>query len=509
MKSKYLYGASVQGIQDFIFQTSKLTEIVGASELVEQICTIFFKEQVGTDFKEDNLILGAAGNIKYLFDGYDECQRLVKRFPKKVMEMAPGITISQAVVEVKEGEDIIQILEERLRVQRNKAISITDGIGLMITETARKTGGAGVGYGKGEDVNTVIDKAQDLKNKASDLANKKLFIKIVEESKNLSEKFPFDISDISGGEKNKSWIAVIHADGNNLGQIIIDITKNISQESSFLTIKNFSKILNDTTERAAKNAFENVITGKGIADAENSKIPFRPVVLGGDDLTGIIRADLALDYTEFFLKEFEELSKINFSRFQQNNHLPNNPFENGLTACAGIAYIKANYPFHYGVTLAESLCREAKNISKNINRKQTPSSIMFHKVHASFVKEYEEIVDAELKAKDGVYFKYGPYFIYPQQKYSTIAELRNRVVNINKKTAPKSGLRNWLTELNQNPGNADQLLIRLASLNKDYNDINLLYNPFTEREVKEREEKIIGKFTPIFDIINLSGIQKS
>ena len=41
-KTKYLYGAAVQGIQGFIFQTNKLREIVGASELVEEICTDMF-----------------------------------------------------------------------------------------------------------------------------------------------------------------------------------------------------------------------------------------------------------------------------------------------------------------------------------------------------------------------------------------------------------------------------------------------------------------------------------
>ena len=34
MAVNYLYGASVQGIQSFIFQTDKLKEIVGASNLV-------------------------------------------------------------------------------------------------------------------------------------------------------------------------------------------------------------------------------------------------------------------------------------------------------------------------------------------------------------------------------------------------------------------------------------------------------------------------------------------
>ena len=44
---KYLYGAAVQGIQNFIFQTNELKDIVGASELVEDICTNLFQEAVG------------------------------------------------------------------------------------------------------------------------------------------------------------------------------------------------------------------------------------------------------------------------------------------------------------------------------------------------------------------------------------------------------------------------------------------------------------------------------
>ena len=42
--SKYLYGAAVQGIQDFIFKTNELKHVVGASEWVEQICTTAFDE---------------------------------------------------------------------------------------------------------------------------------------------------------------------------------------------------------------------------------------------------------------------------------------------------------------------------------------------------------------------------------------------------------------------------------------------------------------------------------
>ena len=64
-KEKYLYGAAVQGIQNFIFQTNELKDIVGASELVEEICTSAFDE-----FASENgeSILRAAGNIKFIFN---------------------------------------------------------------------------------------------------------------------------------------------------------------------------------------------------------------------------------------------------------------------------------------------------------------------------------------------------------------------------------------------------------------------------------------------------------
>ncbi|MBR6298150.1 MAG: hypothetical protein IKR34_02780, partial [Candidatus Gastranaerophilales bacterium] len=68
--TQYLYGAAVQGIQSFIFQTNKLREIVGASELVEEICTevfenLLFDNNIHARYEK---IISAAGNIKYIFD---------------------------------------------------------------------------------------------------------------------------------------------------------------------------------------------------------------------------------------------------------------------------------------------------------------------------------------------------------------------------------------------------------------------------------------------------------
>ena len=102
MSKKYLYGASVQGIQGFIMKTNDLKSIIGASELVDRICTSMFDEYAPRDdsqtIKNIENIVRAAGNIKVIFSEQGDCKRAFEEFPKKVMMAAPGITISQAVV---------------------------------------------------------------------------------------------------------------------------------------------------------------------------------------------------------------------------------------------------------------------------------------------------------------------------------------------------------------------------------------------------------------------------
>ena len=156
MATKYLYGAAVQGIQDFIFRTNKLKEIMGASELVEDICTNLFAHHLyppkeknkGKTYKEQlqedkNAIVFAAGNIKYIFENKTDCEKLAAKFPMVVAIYAPGITMSQAVVEYDDNPQAyasaVKILETRLKTQRNKPQRNLN-IGLMGIQRCRQTG---------------------------------------------------------------------------------------------------------------------------------------------------------------------------------------------------------------------------------------------------------------------------------------------------------------------------------------------------------------------------------
>lgn len=46
MNEKWLYGASVQGIQGYIFQANKLKDVIGASELVKDLRETNFKKEL-------------------------------------------------------------------------------------------------------------------------------------------------------------------------------------------------------------------------------------------------------------------------------------------------------------------------------------------------------------------------------------------------------------------------------------------------------------------------------
>jgi len=500
---KYLYGASVQGIQKFIFETNKLKEIVGASELVEQICTKNFADAIGKKNNEDldndpNAITNAAGNIKYLFDSKELCENVVFSFPKDVMEKAPGITISQAVIpiELELKADDFNRLEDKLKIQRNK-IEKPLHQALMISERARKTGNSGAGWDKNE--SEVIDFAQVEKRKTVDASVVNLSKKLTGEIVSTKD-FNYEVEDIAHGLKgSKNWIAVIHADGNNLGKLIQKMAENLKNKNENevkSAFKEFSQKLDKATTCAAQTAYnEVVLKAKNI-----SKIPIRPIVIGGDDLTVIIRGDLALDFTTVFLKQFEIETAAKLD------------FENGLTACAGIAYIKPTYPFHYAVHLAEELCTYSKKVAKDLVKnddKRNPSScIMFHKVQSSFIGSFkEDIIDRELKAGE-VFFNYGPYFIQNQEEKPTVSQLKEWIKQINREDAPKSGLRNWLGELHHSSETAQQIMDRIKSLNNHYVEKLNLKNPIIEVEKEDKKPEKIKK-THIHDVLALSNLQKS
>lgn len=527
-EEKYLYGAAVQGIQGFIFQTNKLRDIVGASELVEEICTTKFaslvsgKELAYKEAKDylkadENAILFAAGNVKYIFETKEACEKVARVFPKEISEFAPGITVSQAVVKM-EGkfekfEDAVNELEKRLRTQRNKPMK-SQTLGMMGILRSRQTGLPVVSKLNDSGNDELIDSATwaklyEFSRKENKVRKKttlklcqKAFVKENDDKKIKAEQVAFDIEKIT---QNNDWIAVIHADGNGLGQIVQKVGKI---EKDF---KEFSQLLDEATTLAAVKAYKAVKEDFSKSDKENDFIPIRPIVLGGDDLTVVCRADLALKYTETFIKEFENQTKEKLGKIITDN----NVFEKGgikdrLTACAGIAYVKSSYPFYYAYELAEALCATAKKDAKaGLDGELPKSCLMFHKVQDSFTEDWSAIVKRELMPQENISFEFGPYYINEAKKERwTLEELMRKAVALESKegNAVKYHLRNWMSLLHDNLAMAEQKLKRLCAILDDGNEekkkLKNLVKKVTDESVIRNEKEVY----PVYDILAVHTI---
>lgn len=461
--SEYLYGASLQGLQEFIFKTNKLQEIIGASEIIKEFDNLKLQEIFSLE-KEPEIILQAAGNLKAKFKNKEDLEKVVLNLPKYMMLKAYGVTISQAVVPYNEVyKTSSKELEKNLKIQRNINSLALDTHFNIIKQNPRTALPL---------VDSENDKATFQKiKKFQEFANKK------ENSETI-----FDISSLSN---NKNKIAVIHIDGNGLGNIVKDLGEN--------EIIEFSEKLDNATKEAFKESIEKVFK------SETNKLKKRDVILGGDDVTLICDANQALDFTKEFLELFEKKTK--------------NIDEKGkdLTACAGVVYCNEKYPFHYAVKLAEDLCSFAKKGSKEYAKEKglelAPSSLMFHNIQSSNVESFSKFIDDELTI-NGVRCDFGPYYLDENlENKISINKFQALVKDFQKENSPRGKLRDWLSTLSYDKTLAKLQLERINQISKEKWKSENLNRYYKEISLKNLivEKDGLDK-TPVYDVLQILSV---
>ena len=494
--TQYLYGAKVQGIQSYIFETNRLQDIAGASELIESLSGEEgqFKDlfnTVGASYNSEQLIRNAAGEISYLFKDKESCAAVVKHFEQYIASKMPGLSVSQAVVKVTGDENLVEDsrkVQRKLQEQRNRPSPPAE-LGWMISERARRTGRPGVDFAEKDGL---IDRRQQTKRAAA--KGDRLYEKLIGKDQPYGNNdFAFNLEDICHGG-DRAWLAVVHADGNNLGKLIQKLIPDLPKGKTKEGYRKFSETLEKATVAAAQTAYREVLAPVVEAEAGNLKrrLPIRPVVIGGDDLTVILRAEHAVSFTQTYLAAFEAETKKQFGEYAKELQLSKEVqayFANGLTACAGIAIVKPKYPFHYAAELSEELCGWTKKIVKAIDKDGAPSALHFHKVQASFVQDYKDIIEQELTTIGGKRLTAGPYFVgNPPAKaegFHRIDDLLGFMTTLKKKTSPAGPLRNYVGELRVNEAAAAQQLDRIRGVNK----------PEVAKELALGEEQIFRKRT--------------
>jgi len=183
---------------------------------------------------------------------------------------------------------------------------------------------------------------------------------------------PAMIDDLAG----EDWIAVVHADGNGVGGLFHDFphhvavaegTSELSLEQHCEWLGTFSRALTTVTEESFRKAVQRVVDGP--ASTPPGDLPrgwigrqIMPIVVGGDDVTFVCRARLALPLVRAFLCEFAEGTAAHGTLSRIVSAYRGTAGPGGLTAAAGIAIVKRHHPFSAAYDLAEELTASAKGL---------------------------------------------------------------------------------------------------------------------------------------------------
>lgn len=382
------------GIQPYIFGSNRLRENIGASHLVDQATgdwvtwalhqtfgnNIYVPEtKMPEKFIEHHsldaeVVYTGGGNGVIIFKSKEDAISFTKTLSEKVLREAPGLKIVVAHSDAFEwGNKLSEIVDglmkelERKKRQYNPSVPL---LGLGVTANCLSTGLAAVDTSDRYSVPTsylvsreIVKKLRAVDHKNDEPANKKLKKTIFEGLELGAYKVPYDVDDLGRTEGRSSYMAIVHADGNGMGDRFKEYGSKCKSDREYVTaMRELSRTVNQAGINALKKVADRVIQlseGKlqeqfAITERDGNKyLPFRPIVYGGDDVTFVCDGRLGLTLAALYLKEFEH-QKVADGK--------------DLTACAGIAIVKTHYPFARAYHLSEALCRNAKNFIKPLKK---------------------------------------------------------------------------------------------------------------------------------------------
>lgn len=403
------------GNQAFIFATNKLRENVGASELTAQVGTRFVQEAVqrvgGLVPRDDRdpttypaiddrnpveVILAVSGKALLLVRDAVVGRQIVREVTLRALREAPGLEVHGVVSQefdfgttplhslIGKVHQEFEIVRSRLpgpasRFQRLPIVAECASSGLPAQRVANR------GDGLADDELREYSAQTFAKLRARERWKSRLD-SILNRSKSRA-RLPDATTDLE--KLGCDWFAIVHADGNGLGQVFLKFDKiaQVNDNRDYITkLRSFSLALDECTETAFCRCLKS-LHPRG----HDNIIPIVPLVLGGDDLTVVCDGRQALQFTKKFIDYFEEKTR--------EHRAINSILKNGVTSCAGVAIVKPHFPFFAGYQLAEELLQSAKKLAKT-NPDRPLSAVDYHILHDASGPDLRRI-RRELTVDDG------------------------------------------------------------------------------------------------------------
>lgn len=368
----------VRGIQNFIFRTNKLKEIIGASHLIDNL----FEDMLSTVLKilkikendyyllnwkrnldsyqfDDNvniqmeILYANAGNAMILYRSRELCIQVNKALSKLLLQSAPDLKLAIAIAPKTNhyANDYRNLIENMHQVKTNMPFS-SQVCYFPFVKFESSTGFPQVIYSPTRE----------------EYISQETYVKLNAYDKNTPEADKHHLLDYLVEEKGESsLIAVVHIDGNNMGSKIGQLMNDAEEyKIAIPKIKyisnNINTAFNEKAFSSMMQALESWMLQNGEEELDHRRY-FRPVINAGDDITFICTAKLALSLCKIFLNEISKYSLIGDTEIESMLY-PGLVNKFTFSACAGIAIINSHFPFKEAYNAAEKCCEMAKKKGK-------------------------------------------------------------------------------------------------------------------------------------------------
>lgn len=486
MNDKYI-SYDIKGIQKSIFAVPRLLTIIGGSAMIDGFDNKI--ESIAESYDGIDKIFAGGGKGILSAASEELAENVIKRLVKEAHAMGLSLrignenTLESAMTEANQlypfipdnlegypceesglfpvkNKGVHEIIKNRIELGR------VDPVGRKILKFMRVEG---LIPEKLKDKNLDFVKSIDKDDPGMGAAGNKLF------------------------ENSNRW-AIIAMDGNDIGRQFRAYkakedmskehkeiaknawTKKVSEKLKECTIKAFAvslgKILNDMVKEIEFPTYKE--NGE-----EYTVLPFRPLILGGDDLLVISHTSVAMPFVRKIVKNFERFTAQEAEEEEKNtgNLLwPASIKEGKLTISAGIVYIGTSYPLHTAIEYADDLLNGAK-AEMRVKDAITPSVIDWENITESFIdtpaeRRYRELVfnDKDLSAR--IELTCRPY---------TIENLEKELIPLTEKIRGSS--RSVMTDL-------------LESMKKSWAERVLYLSSFARHEKNKWISKLLDESNP-------------
>ena len=391
MSQYHIVMLETSGIQDFIFGSNNLRVNTGASALADAITREWVPALLPTPNNVDGqgrvtrgsledgrlaveAIYVGGGNALLMFTGTPD--EFLQRLSSHVLTKAPGLRVVSAVLPIGWKSDSLvgrlSELRQTLAQRKHEAAPSGPLPGLGVTAACVFTGEPATGEW--------LDPGGQTKLVSESVwARLSWFDRGQQRLKSLVDDNYVSSFDHFGTKGESSYIAIVHGDGNRMGDRIENLGKTRAIPSMNREYANLLREFSDSARKAAETALGATIetlsrcrTTEGLwqrqkdvtardkaglprvsqrCDEEGRPLlPFRPVVFGGDDVTFVSDGRLGLALAHCYLELYSRQQLADGQR---------------AVGRAGVAIVNTHFPFSLGYALAEALAASAKEPSED------------------------------------------------------------------------------------------------------------------------------------------------